>query len=111
MGDMIDYTSLQYPGARYNTYNKASQQKQPKLAEVEFVFYVVSSVLTALAKTVSATANNDPTKMITLFIQASMNLVQLIWKPSKEEDDYDSIKEYEVTSKWNGSFKTINDKN
>lgn len=108
MGTDSNYSKLQNPGSPYAGGGSASppapapapaQQppvKTPALPEVQFVFYVLSSALTKTTKT---------------FIENSIAMVQFIWNPRKEDDNYDEVKKFAVTSKWDGSFKTITDKN
>jgi hypothetical protein len=36
-----------------------------------------------------------------------MSLLQSIWRPRADKDDYETTKNFEVKSKWNGSFKAI----
>lgn len=99
-----NYSQLQNPGSAYAGAGSppapaAAKQPPPKtqsLPEVVFVFYVLSSALTKTTKT---------------FIENSMAMVQYIWKPRQEADNYDEVKKFAVTAKWDGSFKTIDDKN
>lgn len=99
-----DYSTMQTPAGTYNNNNppaspyggkKPVKPKPPPLAEVEFQFFVLSTALTKNTKE---------------FIETSMGLVQYIWKPRTEKDDFESTKKFQVTSKWNSSIKTIDDK-
>jgi hypothetical protein len=102
MGDASDYSTLQTPAGTYK--NKPASPykgkqpvnpKPPPPPEVEFQFFVLSTALTKSTKD---------------FIESAMNLVQFIWKPRSDKDDYEATKKFLVTSKWDGTFKTIEDK-
>lgn len=103
MGKEKDYSPLQNPAPVYAAPAPASRPvpaKQPpaKTAawpEVEFSFFVLSSAITKTTKT---------------FIENAMAFVQSIWMPRKDEENFDNLKKFAVTSKWSGEFKTIEDK-
>ncbi len=104
MGTDTNYIHLQNPGSAYAGAGsppapalvKQPSAKTQSLPEVGFVFYVLSSAITKTTKT---------------FIETSMAIVQSIWKPRQEDENYESVKKFAVTSKWSGSLKTIEDKN
>lgn len=100
MGKENDYSTLQSPAPVYAAPAPApAKQPAPKTQsppEVKFEFYVLSTAVTKNTKT---------------FIENSVSMVQAIWTPRKDEENYDSLKKYAVSSTWSGEFKTIEDKN
>ncbi len=112
------YLPLQQPGAGYSApgaANYSAQQapaspygpaaggggstktpaKPRALPEVEFSFFVLSTIKAA---------------RISKLIANAMHLIQFIWRPRADKDDYDRTKRFEVKSKWSGSFKTIDNR-
>ena len=66
--------------------------KAPALPEAEFRFFALSTL--------------EP-KGVPKTIENAMSLVQSIWQPRKDKEDYDRTKKFEVRSKWSGSFTTV----
>jgi hypothetical protein len=60
--------------------------------EVEFLFFTLSTLEAVKV------ANR---------IAASMRLVESIWRPRPDKDDYETTKAFAVKSKWSGAFQTI----
>jgi hypothetical protein len=102
-----DYRPLQQPGAGYNAPGAASgaaagagnsttaAAKPSALPEAEFSFFALSTIEAA---------------GIPKFIANAMHLVQLIWRPRADKDDYESTKRFEVKPKWSGTVKTIDNR-
>lgn len=104
MADDSDYQAVQNPAPGYTGSNQPvspygagqpAKKPPPSLPEVEYVFFVLS---TALSKQTEA------------FIRSSVSLGQAIWRPDPKKDNYDAVKKFEVTCRWNGGFKTVEDK-
>lgn len=93
MGDDNNYADSKNapsPYANKNAKTPAKPASPPTLPQVNVLFFVLSSVTN---------------KKIDEFIKSSMSWLSTIWKP--KDDD---LKRFEITFVWDGTFKSVTDK-
>ena len=101
MGTEGGYTAQQQPPTAYGGSGGTASSQPPRAQmrsappQVTFSFFALSTL--------------DPVN-VTRLVTDSMRLVQVIWHPRLGDDTYESTKDFEVKSAWNGQFRTVDNR-